>query len=196
MAASALILDLDGTLWDSHQWFAALVSHGNPRRLSDALARLETGYPAARLLKDAGISETRFGGACRGTSKPQLYRNVHGTLARLAARKMTMTAVTNLPAWLAHPMLACHGLDELMGPVVTYGTTRAHKPHPAPLLAACERLSVRPDQSVWYVGDSLTDAAAAKAAGMSFAWVCYGYGDVAPSGPHIVLSDFAQVLTL
>jgi len=46
-----------------------------------------------------------------------------------------------------------------------------HKPHPGPLLLAAKRLKLRPHECV-YVGDSLSDVEAAKAAGMKV--ILYG----------------------
>ena len=48
---------------------------------------------------------------------------------------------------------------------VAYQDTVNHKPHPDPLLLACKKLGVNPDEAV-YVGDAQSDIIAAKAAGM------------------------------
>ena len=48
---------------------------------------------------------------------------------------------------------------------ISYEDTKNHKPHPAPLLLASEKLGIIPSLCL-YVGDSKTDAIAAKAAGM------------------------------
>lgn len=59
--------------------------------------------------------------------------------------------------------------------VVVCGDTTAHaKPHPAPLLYACERLGVAPEQAI-YVGDDERDIQAARAAGMRAVAADYGY---------------------
>ncbi len=49
--------------------------------------------------------------------------------------------------------------------IVHFGHYRNPKPHPEPLLIACQRLKVKPEQAV-YIGDTLTDIQAAKAATM------------------------------
>ena len=48
---------------------------------------------------------------------------------------------------------------------VAYQDTKNHKPHPDPLLLACKKLGVNPDEAV-YVGDAQSDIIAGKAAGM------------------------------
>ncbi len=49
--------------------------------------------------------------------------------------------------------------------VVHFGHYKNPKPHPEPLLVAAKKLKVLPSEAV-YIGDSLTDIQAAKAAGM------------------------------
>ena len=57
------------------------------------------------------------------------------------------------------------------------GDTAAHpKPHPAPLLLACERLSIPPNAAV-YVGDSRSDIESGRAAGVTTVSAGWGYLD-------------------
>jgi phosphoglycolate phosphatase len=60
--------------------------------------------------------------------------------------------------------------------VVGGDTAEQRKPHPQPLLCACEALQVPPAQTLM-VGDSAIDVAAARAAGMRVACVPYGYNE-------------------
>jgi pyrophosphatase PpaX len=57
--------------------------------------------------------------------------------------------------------------------VITTEDTDVHKPHPAPLLAALERIGAGPAEAV-YVGDSPFDLQAARAAGMASIGVTWG----------------------
>ena len=50
------------------------------------------------------------------------------------------------------------------------------KPHPLPLLHACERLGTDPAANL-HIGDSRHDAAAARAAGCPIFLVPYGYNE-------------------
>ena len=60
------------------------------------------------------------------------------------------------------------------------GDTFAHKkPHPMPLLKACEALGTLPVHTLM-VGDSSNDAAAARAAGCPVVLVSYGYNHGEP----------------
>jgi len=56
-------------------------------------------------------------------------------------------------------------LKEYFSLAVGYEDTKEHKPDAAPLLFAAEKLGVKPEECV-YIGDMVTDAQAAKAAGM------------------------------
>ena len=61
--------------------------------------------------------------------------------------------------------------------VVTGDDTERHKPDPAPLLIALDRLGTRAESAA-YVGDSPFDIRAAKAAGM--AAIAVGWGRIHP----------------
>jgi pyrophosphatase PpaX len=69
-------------------------------------------------------------------------------------------------------------LEENFAVVVTSDDTERHKPDPAPILAAVERLGVAPSDAA-YVGDSPFDVRAAKAAGVFAIAVAWGgiHGD-------------------
>ena len=64
-------------------------------------------------------------------------------------------------------------IEHLFETVVGGDETAEHKPHPAPLLLALERLGARPDDAA-YVGDSPFDMQAAKAAGLHAIGVGWG----------------------
>jgi pyrophosphatase PpaX len=64
-------------------------------------------------------------------------------------------------------------LGHLFDVVVGGDETAEHKPHPAPLLLALERLGARPEEAA-YVGDSPFDMQAAKAAGLYAIGVSWG----------------------
>jgi len=61
------------------------------------------------------------------------------------------------------PVLA--EIQKYIGVTITYEDTKEHKPHPEPLLLACKKLRVEPNEAV-YIGDVENDVIAGKAAGM------------------------------
>lgn len=189
MARQALIVDLDGTVWDSLPWYGELVARRRPGKTA--------GTNAAKALKEAGWTAGRIATICQSGQPPLIcYRGVIGALRAASSDGTAVGAVTNLPRWLAEPMVAAAGLAEHLGVLVGWGDTACHKPHPQPLLFAAKRLSVRP-KDAWYVGDDPADAAAATSAGMRFAWASWGYGETEPANATRVLrtgEDLAGLL--
>ena len=53
-----------------------------------------------------------------------------------------------------------------------------------------------PERNVWFVGDGIVDAEAAKSAGVQFAWASYGYESVAPQGVVKEIGRFEDILVL
>lgn len=66
-----------------------------------------------------------------------------------------------------------NGMDEYFKAVVLSGDTKHHKPHPEPLLVCAEMLDIDPKRAL-YIGDSIFDYQAAKAAGMAFGLASWG----------------------
>ncbi|AZK43623.1 HAD family hydrolase [Erysipelothrix piscisicarius] len=66
-----------------------------------------------------------------------------------------------------------NGMDGYFNDVVLSGDTQHHKPHPEPLLVCAEMLDITPNRAL-YVGDSIFDYQAAKAAGMAFGLASWG----------------------
>lgn len=62
---------------------------------------------------------------------------------------------------------------KLFDAAITSSDTTKHKPDPEPILAAVKKIGSTPEQSV-YVGDTINDLKAAKAAGVKFAGALYG----------------------
>lgn len=66
-----------------------------------------------------------------------------------------------------------HGYDRLMDAAVLFEDTDRHKPDPEPLLECLRRLDVEAEDAL-YLGDARSDMAAARAAGMDFAYASWG----------------------
>jgi len=80
--------------------------------------------------------------------------------------------------------------------VITTEDTPLHKPHPAPLLAALERVGGTPAEAV-YVGDSPFDLQAARAAGtaaIGVTWGAFGRAALEAEEPLVVVDTPAQLL--
>ncbi|MDP9454435.1 MAG: HAD family hydrolase [Actinomycetota bacterium] len=188
LAADAVVVDLDGTVWDSAPWYGAL---------AEATGRqVPEGLTAARLLKAVGYTERTFARACANARPPlRLYPEVEYALEHLAQMEIALGAVTNLPRWMARPMLTVSGLASLLGTVIDYGATSRRKPQPDPLLEACRRIGCAPGRT-WYVGDHPDDATAAARANMPFAWASWGYTPTAPPTAQRLLESPSDIRTL
>ncbi|MDU1313770.1 MAG: HAD family hydrolase [Clostridium septicum] len=69
------------------------------------------------------------------------------------------------------------GLQHHMKSVVLAEDTKKHKPHPDPLLRVAKTLAIDPSECL-YVGDTIFDYKASKAAGMGFALALWGATDL------------------
>lgn len=111
--------------------------------------------------------------AAPGTATSELVaRPRHGALAllRCLAAQVRVGAVTNTAVMGAEEvrrLLVPCGLAAHLEHIVTSAEVGAHKPDPAPLLAACELFGVDPGGAA-YVGNVDTDRQAAQACGMAY----------------------------
>ena len=197
MAAETLLLDLDGTVWDSRSWYADAIAGLSGARASEIVPRLEAGESVASVSRDCGVKDRSLARAAKenGTSM-ELYEGVIDTLDRLRARGILIGVVSNLSGWLARPLLESTGIEAYVSATVTPRWGVPPKPKPHGVKIALAEMGRSPDASVWVVGDGLTDAGAAQAAGVQFAWACYGYESDAPPGTGWVLGGFEDVLAL
>lgn len=104
----------------------------------------------------------------------RLFPGMDRVLQRLESRDRPWGIVTNKPGWLTTPLLAALGLDLRAACVVSGDTTGRSKPHPQPVLYACERLGVAPGQCL-LVGDDRRDVEAGRAAGTMTVAALFGY---------------------
>lgn len=104
-----------------------------------------------------------------------LFHGVPELLEYLDHRGIPWGVVTNKPEYLSLPILVAAGLYDQAACLVCGDTIEQRKPHPAPVLLACERLGARPADTL-FVGDDLFDLQAAVAAGVTPCLATYGYG--------------------
>jgi phosphoglycolate phosphatase-like HAD superfamily hydrolase len=177
------LFDLDGTMWDSAPWYAALAisksGSGEESVLAAALRTGSAGANAASVLKAAGYHPTSFARACaERVDELALYEGARSTLDRLYADGVQLAVVTNLPSWVADPMLNTTGVRDRLSSVICWSRGRA-KPRPHGLRDALGQMMASPEGAT-YLGDGATDAVAAEAAGVHFLWAAWGYEDESP----------------
>ena len=110
----------------------------------------------------------------------RLFDGMSALLSALEARRIAWGIVTNKATRFTSRLVEELGVAPAC--VVCGDTTPHLKPHPAPLLAAAEKLRLSPADCI-YVGDDLRDIQAARAAGMRSVAVQYGYHGTDNPGP-------------
>jgi N-acetyl-D-muramate 6-phosphate phosphatase len=104
----------------------------------------------------------------------RLFPGIESLLAAIEANGLLWGIVTNKAERFTRPLLDALGLLSRAACVICGDTTAYSKPHPAPLLAAAERIGVESAECI-YVGDDLRDVQAGRAAGMDVVVARYGY---------------------
>lgn len=118
-------------------------------------------------------------------------------LAYIERKGMRWGVVTNKPAWLTDPLMEALELAARAACVVSGDSTDERKPHPKPLLRACE-LAGSPPRECVYVGDARRDVEAGRAANMHTLVARYGYIDSAERpedwGADAIINEPREIL--
>jgi pyrophosphatase PpaX len=196
---AALLFDLDGTLVDSIDLivasFQATIAHF-----------LDVAVPADAIVPQIGRSLFALFDEWDAARTPQMvawyrtYMHAHHDarvrafdgiaplLDTLALGPLPLGIVTSKSHASAQPSRERFGLlAPRFSVFVGYDDTERHKPDPAPLLLAAERLGL-PPTACWYIGDSVHDLHAARAADMGA--IGAGWGPT----PHAQLAPLADTV--
>jgi len=198
----AVLFDLDGTLLDSAP---DLVGSLNWVRRSEGLAPLPVNDMSQYVSKGAlgllnagmpsvdpqtlEIWKQRFLDhyAKNSYKESRLYDGVPELLDQLVSASIPWGVVTNKMESLTSPIIEAANLQSSIGCVVCGDTLEESKPHPAPVLHACQVLKVSPAVTL-FVGDDIRDIQAGRAAGTDTAAIHYGYGSNELSDPNVAAS--------
>ncbi|HWH46173.1 MAG TPA: HAD-IA family hydrolase [Burkholderiales bacterium] len=196
VAGRGVLFDLDGTLVDTAPdlGFALnqqRLARGMPE-LPIATVRSEASSGARGLLQVGfGIGPGQSGyEAMRDefldiyeqnlARSSRLFPGVSALLEQIERRRLRWGIVTNKAERFTFPLLRALGIFERSACIICGDTTPHPKPHPAPLLAAAEKLGI-PARQCLYVGDDERDVQAGHAAAMAVVVARYGYlGNGAP----------------
>lgn len=133
----------------------------------------------------------------RLNSDVRLFYGIEMVLQHLEKQGIPWGIVTNRYEHLTLPLLAKLQLTQRYSCVVCGDTLPRAKPHPDPLLHACQLLKKSPDTCL-FVGDAPTDVEAGKRANMSTLAAAYGYRgeteDPKGWGAHGVINAPADIL--
>jgi len=186
----AVFFDLDGTILDTahdladacnqllqehnrpaapfdefRQWI-----HGGAAMMISQSFQIDHNHPDFSALKSAFLQNYQQ----RLTDKTQLFPGIDTVLHHLEQQHIPWGVVTNKYAQFTQPLMTHFGLTHRCCCIISGDSLPTTKPHPAPLLRACELADAKPARCI-YVGDTLSDVQAAKAAGMQSIAVRYGY---------------------
>jgi len=96
--------------------------------------------------------------------KGKLMENAKDVLKAIREKKIKTGLVTNTTKTRTETELKFHKIRNLFDVVVTADDVEKPKPYPDPILKACEKLNVMPDETI-YIGDTKNDYKAGKSAG-------------------------------
>lgn len=188
MPYRAVLLDFDYTLVDSSRGAAecinyalremglAAVSHEQACRtiglsLADTLARLAGEAQRARAAEFTHLFRLRADQVMADLTV--LLPGVPAALAPLHRGGLRLGIVSTKYRYRIEGLLAREGLADLFSAIVGGEDVSQPKPEPEGLLLAAARLGVRAEECL-YAGDTVTDAEAARRAGMAFVAVLSG----------------------
>jgi phosphoglycolate phosphatase len=129
-------------------------------------------------------------------TRSAVYPLVQETLSALKRRDFALALVSNRERRFAEAVLRAHGLLHYFDPIVAGDTLPVSKPDPL-VITHCLRLHRVPPQRALMIGDSATDVAAARNAGVRCWAVSYGYNGGRPveeAAPDRVIPDLSAVL--
>ncbi len=187
---SAILFDLDGTLVDTAPDLAfalnSLLQEEGLETLSYTDIRPVASHGSAGLLglgfgittehRDYPSLQQRFlqlyqDNIARETT---LFEGMEEVISALEQANISWGVVTNKPAFLTEPLMDALELTDRAACIVSADTTPFTKPHPAPMLHACELINLPPEQCL-YIGDAARDIEAGKNANMRTITALYGY---------------------
>lgn len=185
-----MLFDLDGTLVDSAPDLVASMN-----RLRHSMALEELPYETLREYAGAGargLLWASFGLKPEDETFEKLkaeflanyqahccdhvtiFDGITSLLDTLEARGWQWGIVTNKFASFTEPLVKKAGFAQRAAAVISGDATAHLKPHPDNLFVALEKIGATAETCI-YVGDDIRDAKAARAAGMDFIAVDWGY---------------------
>ncbi|MCU7891620.1 MAG: HAD-IA family hydrolase [Candidatus Thiodiazotropha sp. (ex Ustalcina ferruginea)] len=190
MPIKCVLFDLDGTFADTaadlHVALNLVLTRQGRETVSYEKIRPAVSHGSKAMLKvafDIEPDDARFTDLQRDFL--QIYLNniavytkpfdgMEALIGELERRGIHWGIVTNKPAWLTDPLMQKLGMDKRASAIVSGDTTPYAKPHPQPILHACQQSGTDPAQTL-YVGDAIRDIEAGRNAGTKTLVALFGY---------------------
>ncbi len=211
---AAVLFDLDGTLVDSAPDIIAalnkvLLQHGFAEVLPETIkpfisygisAMVKHGAPEVldSELIDKLTTDTLTYYAGNIATHSVLYPGIAELLAMIESRELKWGIITNKRGRFTEPLMAALNFTDRVACMISGDTTAHSKPHPEPMLKACEIAGVPAEQCV-YIGDAQHDILAGRTVSMKTLAATYGYlkPDDTPEqwGADALVSSPSQIST-
>lgn len=189
-AYEAVLFDLDGTLVDTAPDMAAAlnalrVEEGLPPLPYEAIKPVVShgGVALIKLAFDITPEHADFDRLRQRfldlyeadiAQHTSLFAGIQAVLDHLTKQGIIWGIITNKPGWLTDPLLEQLAIQPAPACIVSGDTTAHAKPHPAPMLHACELIN-REATNCLYLGDAERDIEAGNAVNMTTVAVKWGY---------------------
>lgn len=176
------IFDFDGTLLDSFAWFTGVIGevagHYGFKGIAAHEAEAYRGLSAREMVRHLGVPAWKLPLiashmrklAARDRDGLRLFDGADAMLRTLAARGVTLAIVTSNSEQNVRDRLG----PDLAELIAIYETGASLFGKPRKLRRAVARSGRRPDEAL-VIGDEIRDAEAARAAGLAFGAVGWGY---------------------
>jgi phosphoglycolate phosphatase len=195
---STIVFDLDGTLVDTAPDLTSALNHalgvlGRPPVPADDVRHM-VGHGARKLLERGLAASGPVSQALIEAGVPafldyywqhiadgsQPFPGVEAALDRLAGAGCKLAVCTNKPVALAQALIAALGWTARFEAVLGFDSVPLPKPDPGHVWATIEAAGGDVEDAA-FVGDSMTDVAAARAAGVPVVVVSFGFSDRPPA---------------
>ena len=204
MVTDAVMFDIDGTLWNASSasargWNLGLAQLGVPAKVTAEQIATVAGSPYEKCVeallpgmrvRHRGLLEALSD--CERASVERdggtFYDGALEAVSRLA-REFDVFLVSNCQDWYLELFLGFSGLGPLLSGVDCHGRSGLSKSKMLSQMKRAYSLA-----APVYVGDTASDEAAARTAGITHIHVSWGFGR--PEGNPMIVNSFAELLAL